>query len=78
MTRRSTTSRSASEWGHRTSSPEAPSSPQLDYFLARELFRRVHRVPSLRELPRFGRSGRRVAEAGSSGDPSRPSRIRRE
>jgi hypothetical protein len=36
--------------GRRSASTPEPSSRQLDYFLARELFRRAHPVPALRQL----------------------------
>lgn len=34
----------------RSASTPEPSSRQLDYFLAREIFRRAHPVPGLRQL----------------------------
>ena len=71
MTRRSTTSRRAPERGDRATSPEAPSSAQLDYFLARELFRRAHPVPSLRASSSLGRHARRLPERRGPVDQSR-------
>jgi len=51
---RSTVSSRDAAWRRRVSAAmPAPSSRQLDYFLARELFRRAHPVPSLRDLPRL-------------------------